>query len=649
VFALSPEVPQYGAWFSPGEMYFFDHRYGLFSGTAQEYETVCRALEPELAPPGGAAGAEDWRRVLRDRGIGVVVVSDREPQRLFAVLHRLAGDPEHWTLLDVSGEALVFGWNEARPPGGFAPLAFDAERLALGPPDVRDEDRLPPAPERGPGNMPAPPTFWIRFTHAPAPVAWESPAAAVYLHCFDDSEAQQARRRLRVSLSNYAAGLAGLAAWPPAAPAAALPVFASRDFLFPRGGADAFVPPDQLGPYFAPLSQRSPALPLLAVRAARRAVAADPEDANAWLRLGQAYVLLRDETCVGAGQGLRSPLAQLREVQVATALEQAVRLEPDLESAHKELAHLYGERNFLDQALTHQAEELRLSRRAGPRPGESSEDFSYRLGLLEHDFEKLDKYVRDRRQEFASASPSLGGERLRQADLALKMGLARQAVDDILLPCPADLLGAPGIRMELELLLMLGRAEDVRVILSDPAFARNKQVLDYYELPVPDGADGKPFYPIPYHWSAYEWLQTLTAAALGDYAQARQNLGAIRSGVRAGRDWLGQQLREGVRPEWALLPWLLSDPSTFLPPFAAQEMGKLGAARAGLEATEPSLRGHQADLDVLVGLLALERGDKDEARSAFTAARQLGVPFAGAPIAAACLGKLDVPDWTEGP
>jgi tetratricopeptide (TPR) repeat protein len=589
--------------------------------------------------------------VLRDRGVGVVVVSDREPQRLFAVLHRLAGDPEHWTLLDVAGEALIFGWNKARAgtPGGFTPLAFDAERLALGPPDERAESRLPPAPEQGPGHLPARPTLWARLARSPAPVPWESPAAAVYLHDFDDSQDQQARRQLRASMSGYAASLAGLAARPQAAPGAALQVVASHQVLFARDGDRSFLVREQLGPYFAPLGRRSPALPLLAVRAARRAVAANPEDANAWLRLGQAYVLLRDETCERATQGEWSPLSQLRQVQIATALEQAVRLDPDLEAAHDELAHLYGERNFLDQALAHLQEELRLSRRAGARPGETAEDFSYRLGLLERDFEKLDKLVRERRRDYASASRPLGGERLKQADLALKMGLVRQAVDDILLPCPADLLGALGIRRELELLLALGRAEDVRVILSDPAFARNKQVLGYYNLPAPNRADGTAFYPMPYHWPAYEWLQSLEAAALGDYAQAGEDLGAIRSGVRAGQERLRQQLREGLRPEWALLPWLLSGPSPFLPALAARDMGRMGDERAQLEAAEPVLLGHQADLDVLQGLLALERGDTEEARSAFAAAQQLGVPFAGAPIAGAYLGKLNVTEWTAGP
>src|SRR5262249_57799152 len=131
-----------------------------------------------------------------------------------------------------------------------------------------------------------------------------------------------------------------------AAPAAALQVVAAHHVLFPQGGAGSFLVRDQLGPYFAPLGQRSPALPLLAVRAARRAVAANPEDGNAWLRLGQAYVLLRDETCERSAHRERTPLAQLRQVQIATALEQALRLDPDLEAAHHELAHLYGESNF---------------------------------------------------------------------------------------------------------------------------------------------------------------------------------------------------------------------------------------------------------------------------------------------------------------
>src|SRR5439155_6260599 len=96
---------------------------------------------------------KDWRKVLHDHSIAVVVIYDRDPQRLFAVLHHLADDPQHWTLLAISGQALIFGWNEARPPGAFSPLAFDADRLAFGRQDERTRHALPAAPEDGPKHL----------------------------------------------------------------------------------------------------------------------------------------------------------------------------------------------------------------------------------------------------------------------------------------------------------------------------------------------------------------------------------------------------------------------------------------------------------------------------------------------------------------
>src|SRR5207248_5716639 len=52
VFAQSPEVAHYGAWFCPGEEHFFDHRFQLFPDAARDYERVCRALEPDPGPAG---------------------------------------------------------------------------------------------------------------------------------------------------------------------------------------------------------------------------------------------------------------------------------------------------------------------------------------------------------------------------------------------------------------------------------------------------------------------------------------------------------------------------------------------------------------------------------------------------------------------
>jgi hypothetical protein len=661
VFAVSPDAAHYGAWFSPGEEHFLDHRYQLFGEAVPDYEEVCRALLPGLVPSAMREAenedGKDWRQVLGDHKVSVVVYSDRDPQRLFAVLHRLANDPKHWTLLDVSGQALIFGWNEARPPGAFSPLAFDADRLAYGPQEDRAAHALPAAPEQGPEELTPHRDYWDRVSRPPAPATWESPAATMYLHYSDDLhyavdvETAQRQKQLQSTLSGYAASLAGVPALPSALPQAALQVVTSRSILFSSGKAPLRLTRDQLGPFFAPLLERPPALPLLAIRAARRAVAANPEDSNAWLRLGQAYLLLRNETCERSNENLLPPLAQLRHVQIVTALEQAVRLNPDLEAAHHELTRLYGERNYLDKALEHQKEELRLIGRFGARSGESDEEFADRRELYEKDTAKLVDVVEGQRKTFVAASRTLQGGRLPEANLALRLGLARQALEEILLPFPADVLGAAGLQKELELLLMQGRAEEVRSNLSEEALRDAKNQALYYTLLPPRSGDGSPLYVSFYDFPAYGWLHVLQAAALGDYSQAREELRDIRARFRAAQDLQKQRQRALERFLTTTVPGLLSGPPPLAPAVNAQILGPIVMEWARSRAGEPTFRAQRADLLVLEGLLELEQGDPVAARSAFTQAQELcaepsggAVRFGGEPIAASYLGKLNAQD-----
>jgi hypothetical protein len=647
VFAVAPEAAQYAAWFAPGERQFFDHRYQLFPGAARDYEAVCRALLPDLAPadrPRGGETGPDWRAVLREHG--VVVFSDREPQRLFAVLSRLADDPEHWSLLAVTGQTVIAAWNEAGAPDRLAAMALDPDRLAFGPQGEGARWALPAAPEQGPEKLPPRRDSWARLTRPPAEPSWESAAATTYLHYAGDSEAAQRQGQLQASLSGYAASLAGLPALPSATPQAAFQVVSSRHMLWPDNVGTSFLVREQLGPFFEHLLERSPALPLLAVRAARRAVAANPEDANAWLRLGQAYLMLRNLTREHSDRDLLPPLAKLRHVQIATALEQAVRLDPDLEAAHHELAYLYGERRCLDQALEHRREEVRLSRRAGRRPGETDEEFALRLEEIDKHAAKLLEEVQDLRQAYAAGSGTLQGDRRAEAEMALRLGLTRQAADEILLPAPADLLGAAGIKLELDLLLSLGRAQEVRTILSDKGAEASKHRLGYYDLVPPPSREGGALYP--YHYPAYDWLRALGAAALGDYAEARDNLRAIRAELQAGHRRLLQQPRDFDRAARSLVPGLLAGPPPFLPAFTTLALARVVEQKAIFEAGERFLRAQQADLCVMEGLLALEQGDTGAARSAFAEAQELctrppgdAVPFAGRPIAAGYLGKLN--------
>src|SRR5579883_1246040 len=479
VFALHPEIAHYAAWFCPEEKQFFDHRYPLFAEAALEYETVCRALlEPKKQTEG-----QEWRRLLRERSVSIVVLYDREPERMLALLNRLGSDHANWTLLDVSGSVLIFGWNEGRPAGSFAPLAFDAERLAFGPQDEKAHRELPTAPEQGPARLPERRTLDQTLLRLPEEPSWESSAATTFLNYFN-------QRHLRNSLGSLAASLEGLPA--------------------PHVAA-ALVPPILL-------TARSSELLLLTVRAARRAVAVNPEDSNAWLRLGQAYILLYRVTCEHSAEGMLPLLARLRQIQSITALQQALRLDPDLEEAHRGLAGLYSERKYLDVALDHRRQERQIGERAGPHVGETVEERAHRLELVTRDIAKREEVLQERRNKYASGSRALMGERVQKARLALNLGLAREAMDEIL-SIPGEQLGVIGIKMELELLLELGRTEEARARLSEKDLIAFKRNLGFEDIPSPANAAGTAVYPVPYRLPVYDWLRLLQTAAVGDYAR----------------------------------------------------------------------------------------------------------------------------------
>src|SRR5207247_969625 len=120
----------------PEEKSFLDHRFQLFPQAAAEYEEVCRELIPAIgaAGDGGRKGLRTlgggWQRILGDRHIAYVVLYDSDPRRLLPAMNRLVQDPQHWTLLHVDGQALIFGWKQELAS---ADLYFDPGRLAFYP------------------------------------------------------------------------------------------------------------------------------------------------------------------------------------------------------------------------------------------------------------------------------------------------------------------------------------------------------------------------------------------------------------------------------------------------------------------------------------------------------------------------------------
>src|SRR5262249_54052978 len=99
---------------------------------------------------------------------------------------------------------------------------------------------------------------------------------------------------------------------------------------------------------------------LLAIRAARRAVDADPNDAVAHLRLGHAYERMQARTVEQSAATEFPLLTEMRRVQAIAALTTALRLRPDLLAAHQLLVGLYERANAIDLALRHLQQQLRL-------------------------------------------------------------------------------------------------------------------------------------------------------------------------------------------------------------------------------------------------------------------------------------------------
>src|SRR5262249_14779587 len=155
---------------------------------------------------------------------------------------------------------------------------------------------------------------------------------------------------------------------------------------------------------------------------------------------------------------------------------QAVTLMPDMELAHAALKELYSRLGYRDLVLKHMTEEIRLSKRAGPRVGESEKDYIERVKNMEEVHKQWDKGVKDDQNKFAVKA---GGGTMRphqKAVAALQLGLVDQALD-ILTASDSLEFGVEGAKLELDLLLSVGRIRDLRTMVApdDPA---ERQMMD---------------------------------------------------------------------------------------------------------------------------------------------------------------------------
>jgi tetratricopeptide (TPR) repeat protein len=587
-------------------------------------------LDPGLTASllGEADAADDWDGRMRSAGINHVVVYDTRRTRLLAALSQLLADPEHWLLLHLEGDLAVFGWRDPVRPGGPDPfagqeldlthLAFHPERAKTAPASVNERQ------------MEA--TAWQDAFWKPAPAGpIDREEATLYLLQAETLRRSAPVRHMVAWDSTQTAGLLGVCAgWsgPGLATGGAgtgpltdgqLRLLLLRPPLPQPGSTEPLSPISGLivewqGEFARQRPDTSPGALYLAIRAARRALAVNARDAQAYLVLGESYLGLLHDTRERVWAERFADFLRLRRVQASAALNQALAIKPELAQAHLHLGWLYREMGYLDLALDHLRRHLRLARQAGPEPGLASDQAAQQMHFYEREVQQLAAEV-----EQGDLAYEAGWARLKVVDratLALTNGLAGKALD-LLLKTDVALFGPPGMRMELELLLRTGRLQDV---------------LDW------TGPDQEAVLGA----NSYHTLRSFAYAASGDYSRGRQEWARAnpRRGPRLRQALVvlvGQSILDQC-PAWPSLPWSLGQ---------AYPKMQFSATLAGLIR---NMR-EEASAAVLAGLLALEQGDVDEAEVAFRLALETwsadmaaspsrGLDFDGRLAAQECVGWL---------
>jgi len=349
--------------------------------------------------------------------------------------------------------------------------------------------------------------------------------------------------------------------------------------------------------------KRGPALPLMAVRAARRGIAANPDDSEAWLELGRAYAVLAGtaEADAVAASGF---VGEMRRVQRVTALAAAVTANPESEAARGGLAATYGESGFLDRSLAERRRQLVLLRRRGET------DRADAVAAVVAD---LERDLFDRECLFAVRTQGKSGDPLGRAKTAVGLGLSQLAQETLLKSSP-ELYGNEGLRLLAGLLVGTGQTAEAAVLLGRDELRQNPAVLGPHELTARTAGGRTVVFQVP----AYDWFRFLLAAGSG-LDDSRTALASLLAYSRRETDAIPAFLADVARPLASQVAAGIGLAAAFTP--APQLV--VGLQRDVLLARVTgalALTVKRAELLVLAGLCELEVGDSAAAARRFAAA-----------------------------
>ena len=570
-FHFSPEASNVFAWLCPQEESFFNAHQSVSAAVAAEYVAVRNGL---LGQP------NDWRAILRRQGVSHIVLYNNDQRISEKALHFLMETPEEWQLVYQRGRVAIFAWrepvNKGSAPPSFQP--FNAAERAF---SLKSTDR---ASDMGPENPPAPFHWWDAWWR-PRPVRSldvdEAHQELTLFHAARPGDFRKARKAWLPLVSARVAGIVGVAGSPHCTGPRCVVNLIGPELLFPvMIQEQLFLSKRDLGP---------PAHLYLAIRAARRAIKANPDSAAAYWALGDTYYSLARLSREATYQF--PLLVHIRSIQTITAYQQALLLNPNLEVPRRNLIDLYQKMGYLD--LMYQ--QIREFHKRRPRLSSITEE------QRRKEVAAFANAVRELEEKFALASADL--KLAERARLANKMGLADTALK-ILLASDVSAFGGAGLELELRLLLETGKA---------------RQVRDWLEA----GHENQ------LGTSLYYLVQAKRAAADGDYRSADQDLqtsvlkisdlvkqplplrdgGAFMVGNAVLSGTAGGPLTKFSNEFLRIAP--LKKKATLLPDHA-------NAARYLWELNFKTAE--EAKIDVLRGLLALEAGEMARAHQLFSSA-----------------------------
>jgi hypothetical protein len=423
---------------------------------------------------------------------------------------------------------------------------------------------------------PAVPTFWDRYRAAPAPVPPETPATALWLVY---REALNRRAEAALTLASVVAAVGRAAVTD-------LPDLSGLFNL--RGAAEAAW-------RHSPDGRAARAVPLLAVRTARRATRANPADYEGYLRLAAAYGAFATDPALGQLQQVTAARQALIRLPIAAAYNQFTA--PDEQALQAILYQNYSAMVDDPQAQFHPRDlaleslerlvELFRPVAGFQAGGRLTEDQTKQLEAeykrLQQGLEQLRQDVRRRSDSYENAAGKYPPPA--RAAIALQFGLAREALNVLRNAEPAE-MNPPAIELMLHLLLLAGEADSARELLQSQALNPVTQLPFDMQLRI-------------------HALHVRTAAALGDYA----------NGIEHSADMLRMfpRVLQGVAgPSLAAAVGLLVQPDSS-PAYPLTRVTTFPSWGGGLLSITGMVQQNADDL-VQQGMLLLEQGEPAKAK-----------------------------------